>query len=82
MLNCIKINLNDFAKLQDFARRVTKYSSAVEMWHSERPEAVYCAKSIMSIMAIDLSSPVYVRIVTMDEEEVDKFYEEMQEVFA
>lgn len=78
-MNLVKINLNDFAKLQKFAKCVTKYASPVELWREGDPNKVYCAKSILSLMAIDLSNSVYVRIITTDEKESNDFYAEMEE---
>ena len=71
------IKLNDFEKIKQFANKVCAFESPVQISKVDS-ESVYNAKSILSLFAMDLSSPLNVRIVTADEKLVEVFNREME----
>jgi hypothetical protein len=70
------IKLNDFEKIKQFANKVCAFEPPVQIGKVDS-ESVYNAKSILSLFAMDLSSPLNVRIVTADEKLVEVFNREM-----
>ena len=72
------IKLNDFDKIKKFANKVCAFEAPVQISKVE-DGAVYNAKSILSLFAMDLSSPLNVRIITNDEKMVEVFNREMEE---
>lgn len=72
------IKLNDFEKIKQFANKVCAFEPPIQISKVDS-ESVYNAKSILSLFAMDLSSPLNVRIVTADEKLVEVFNREMED---
>ena len=72
------IKLNEFEKIKKLANKVCAFPEPVEINRVD-DNVVYNCKSILSLFAMDLSSPLNVRIVTNDPERVAIFEREMSE---
>lgn len=74
----VKVNLNDFTKLKEFAHKVCSFESDVNII---KGSIIYDAKSILGVINISPTGDTYVEIISDNEEEVKRFIEEMS-VFA
>lgn len=72
----IKIKLKSPERIKDFIKAVEKYESDVDIMTDR---VTIDAKSIIGIFALDLTSDVYVRIISNDIAERRKFEAEMEE---
>ena len=72
------IKLNDFDKIKKFANTVCAFEEPIEL-SKEGDNVVYNAKSILSLFAMDLSSPLNARIITNNAERVAIFERELAE---
>jgi len=71
----VLINLDTFEKIKQFAPIVTSFESDVNIYHSS---GYYDAKSIMAILALDVSKPRLVEIISDDEAEIALFIEKLK----
>lgn len=69
----IKLQTND--NIRDFIKIVTSYENDINIY-SESYE--YDAKSVMGLMALDVSKPRYVEILSNNQQAIDKFKKDMQ----
>lgn len=72
----IKINLNDFAKIKKFINVTRSFVSDIDVI---RGKVILDGKSLLGLMALDLSEDIYVRIISDDVTEIRKFDAEMEE---
>lgn len=72
----IKIRLKSPEIIKEFIKTVEKYKSDVDIMTDR---VTIDAKSIIGIFALDLTSDVYVRIISNDIAERRKFEAEMEE---
>lgn len=72
----ILINIDTFDKIKKLARIVTAFESDINIYHGS---SYYDAKSIMAIIALDLSKPRYIEIVSDNQEEINRFLEQMKQ---
>lgn len=71
------IKINDFASIKRFADVVTQFESDVDIYHTNTK--FFDAKSILAVIALDISKARWIEIVSDDNEEVNKFLEAMKE---
>ena len=72
----IKIKLKNLENIKEFIKRVEKYKSDVDIMTDR---ATVDAKSIIGVLALDLTGDIYVRIISDDLVECRKFEAEMEE---
>lgn len=73
--NLIKINLNDFADIKKFVRIAQGFCSDIDI---VKDKIVVDGKSLLGVLALDLSSDIYVRIITDNITERRNFEAEME----
>lgn len=71
-----EISLTTFDRIKNFARAVCSFESDIDIY-KDNPNEAYDAKSLLGILAIDLSSPVHISINTDNADELTKFNKEM-----
>lgn len=71
----IKINLNDFAEIKKFINITRNFVSDIDVI---RGKVILDGKSLLGLMALDLSEDIYVRIISDDVAEIRKFDAEME----
>lgn len=71
----IKINLNDFAEIKKFINITRSFVSDIDVI---RGKVTLDGKSLLGLMALDLSRDIYVRIISDDIAEIRKFDAEME----
>lgn len=71
----IKINLNDFAEIKKFINITRSFVSDIDVI---RGKVTLDGKSLLGLMALDLSEDIYVRIISDDVTEIRKFDAEME----
>lgn len=74
----VLIKINNFETLKKFAHIVCSFESEV-MIYKDIESKPYNAKSILGVIALDISKSKYVEIKSKNEEEVEKFIEVMKE---
>lgn len=65
-----KVLLNKFTDIEDFSKIVMNFQSDINVYSNRY---ILDAKSILALMSLDLSKPVYVEILSDDEKEINKF---------
>lgn len=76
MNNKIQIHLNDTVKISNFLKLARSFNSDIDVI----TDRIYLdAKSILGLYSIDLSQPIYVRIISDNEVECEKFSAAMDE---
>lgn len=71
----IRINLNSFADIKKFINVTRSFASDIDI---VRDKVVLDGKSLLGIMALDLSENIYVRIISDDIAEIRRFDAEME----
>lgn len=71
----IKINLNDFSEIKKFISVTRSFISDIDVI---RGKVILDGKSLLGLMALDLSEDIYVRIISDDVAEIRKFDAEME----
>lgn len=71
----IKINLNDFSEIKKFISVTRSFVSDIDVI---RGKVILDGKSLLGLMALDLSEDIYVRIISDDVAEIRKFDAEME----
>lgn len=74
--NMIKINLNSSEKILNFINKINKFESDIDVITDR---SVVDAKSIIGLYATDLSGNTYVKIISSDYEEIERFRLAMEE---
>lgn len=74
--NFIKINLNDFSKIKRFVQIAQSFYSDIDI---VKGNVCLDGKSLLGVMALDLSENVYVRIISDDVAENRRFDAVMEE---
>ena len=74
--NFIKINLNDFSKIKRFVQITQSFYSDIDI---VKGNVCLDGKSLLGVMALDLSENVYVRIISDDVTENRRFDAVMEE---
>lgn len=74
--NFIKINLNNFSNIKKFVQIAQSFYSDIDI---VRGNVCLDAKSLLGVMALDLSENVYVKIISDDVAEKRRFDAEMEE---
>lgn len=72
----LTINLNDLSKIKKFCNEVMSFTGDIDL---VKGRYVVDARSTIGIFTIDLSTPVDVVIHTIDESEIKRFNEVMEE---
>lgn len=72
----MKIKLDSFDKIKTFAQKVMKFESDINIC---KGSIIYDAKSILGVMALDTNEYVIVEILSIDNDEVERFNKEMEE---
>lgn len=75
----VLIKLNDWNELKEFAQTICKFESDINIYHDSN---YWDAKSIMALMALDISKSRYVEIVSNSVEEINSFKEQMEKFRA
>ena len=73
----VTVRINSIDKVRDFVIKTSKFNSEID---GIRGRYICDAKSIMSIMAYDLNQTLDVGIISDDNEEIERFKEEMKEL--
>lgn len=72
----VLIKIDNWERLKKFAAIVTMFESDINIYHGS---GYYDAKSILAIIALSMDKARYVEIVSNNEDEVNKFKEQMNE---
>lgn len=72
----IKINLNNFSDIKRFINVTRNFTSDIDVI---RGKVVLDAKSLLGLMALDLSENIYVRIISDNITEIRKFDAAMED---
>lgn len=72
----VLINISTWDKLKKFAQIVSSFESDINIYNGS---SYYDAKSIMAIIALDISLPRHIEIVSNNEEEIKRFIDAMKE---
>lgn len=75
------VNLNEVMKLKDFVAKVTKFDYDVDAKATNR-DAIYDAKSIMALFALDLSKDIEIIPHTNDVNKLRTFEETIGEYIS
>lgn len=76
-MNKMTIKLDTFEKIKNFAQKVVKFESDVNL---SRGSQYFDAKSILSVFVLlDMTKPVEVQIISSNEDEITNFIEAMKE---
>lgn len=76
MNNKIQIHLNDTVKISNFLKLTRSFNSDIDVI----TDRIYLdAKSILGLYSIDLSQPIYVRIISDNKVECEKFSAAMED---
>ena len=75
------VNLNEVMKLKDFVAKVTKFDYDVDAKATNR-DAIYDAKSIMALFALDLSRDIEIIPHTNDVNKLRTFEETIGEYIS
>lgn len=75
------VNLNEVMKLKDFVAKVTKFDFDVDAKATNR-DAIYDAKSIMALFALDLSKDIEIIPHTNDVDKLKIFEETIGEYIS
>ena len=75
------VNLNEVMKLKDFVAKVTKFDFDIDAKATNR-DAIYDAKSIMALFALDLSKDIEIIPHTNDVDKLKIFEETIGEYIS
>lgn len=75
------VNLNEVMKLKDFVAKVTKFDFDIDAKATNR-DAIYDAKSIMALFALDLSKDIEIIPHTNDVDKLKNFEETIGEYIS
>lgn len=75
------VNLNEVMKLKDFVAKVTKFDFDIDAKATNR-DAIYDAKSIMALFALDLSKDIEIIPHTNDVDKLKIFGETIGEYIS
>lgn len=75
------VNLNEVMKLKDFVAKVTKFDFDIDAKATNR-DAIYDAKSIMALFALDLSRDIEIIPHTNDVDKLKNFEETIREYIS
>lgn len=75
------VNLNEVMKLKDFVAKVTKFDYDIDAKATNR-DAIYDAKSIMALFALDLSKDIEIIPHTNDVNKLRTFEETIGEYIS
>lgn len=75
------VNLNEVMKLKDFVAKITKFDFDVDAKTINR-DAIYDAKSIMALFALDLSKDIEIIPHTNDVDKLKTFEETIGEYIS
>jgi phosphotransferase system HPr-like phosphotransfer protein len=76
MKNEFLISLNAIKKVKEFVRIVDKFDSDIDITQGRY---VIDAKSIMAIFSLNLLEPMKIKIISVNEEEIESFNNVMEE---
>lgn len=71
----IKIKLNDFLTIKDFAQDIVTFESDVNII---KGSVVYDAKSILAVLSLDPTSSTYIEIISDNDTEIERFNDMME----
>lgn len=75
--NSLLIKINDIEDIRKFANIVITFDSDINIYYNKNK--YYDAKSILAIMALDISKPKYIEIISNNKDEIIRFKECMKE---
>jgi phosphotransferase system HPr-like phosphotransfer protein len=76
MKNEFLISLNAIKKVKEFVKIVDKFDSDIDITQGRY---VIDAKSIMAIFSLNLLEPMKIKIISVNEEEIESFNNVMEE---
>lgn len=77
MSNEVIVNLNDVIKVKKFSQVCQGFEPDIDIASLCDPKYIIDAKSVMGVFSIDLSRKAIVRIISDDENILNKFQQEM-----
>ena len=78
-MTSIKINLNDFDRINKFVSFLSRLDIDFDVRHARH---IVDAKSIMGLLSLDLSRPVELVAYTDDKDEIDKITQGLVQIGA
>lgn len=78
MDNSMKVKFTNMSEVYNFSDEIRKFTSDIDLLSCQNHRYCVDAKSILGVLALDISNVLMVRILSNDTEEIERFTKTME----